>query len=117
MKIFIFFTAALFLMVGCHPLNQSGKTKLSIAGSSWDYSDSDGDHYQITFIPHGKLKTTNPADETDNNDRWTQKGKTVKFAFNDGYSKYSGSIKSDTLIEGAAKSVAGEWQWKLIKIK
>ena len=114
-NVFLVFT--LLALVSACSSSQTATKKLSLSGTTWDYTDDDGDHYQITFHPQGRLSSTNPNDNTPDNDRWSQDQTSVKFSFNDGYSKYIGTVKTIDLIEGTASSVAGEWIWELKRVQ
>ena len=117
MKNIIFLLILSSYLIGCSSLNRLTKTEFSISESTWDYTDSDGDQYQITFHSNGKLESTNPNDNTPENDYWDQKRKIIEFNFNDGYVTYSGKLKTPHLIEGMTESADGKWTWKMIKIK
>lgn len=104
-------------LVGCSTLSRMSDDELSISGTTWNYTDDDGDNYNITFGANGRMQTTHPNDRTDDNDYWSQTGTLVEFEYNDGYSKYTGKMKSTKLITGSAQSVAGKWKWKLKRIE
>jgi len=116
MKNIIILAVISFYLVGCSPLNHLTELELSISESTWDYTDNDGAHYQITFQSNGKVKSTNPNDITNDNDYWNQNRRKIDFNFNDGYSKYSGKMKNLNLIVGKAKSVSGKWNWEMKRI-
>jgi len=113
MKNIFFLVLLSYSFVGCSPLQKITEMDISISESTWVYTDSDGDNYEITFNSNKKVKTTNPNDNTFENDYWYQKGRNIKFEFNKGYSKYSGKMKTLDLIKGKAKSIKGKWKWTL----
>ena len=99
------------LLIYCWPaFGQKGVP--DVEGTTWQYTDEDSD-YQITFSPNGKLTTTHPNDKTPNNDTWEQSGKTIRFWFNNKYSRYKGKMKNGNTIKGKGRSVAGVWRFKL----
>jgi hypothetical protein len=85
-----------------------------LTASTWNYTDSDGDEYTITFLEGGKIKSTHPNDTTPDNDFWKQEGTVVKFSFNDAYSEYHGAFKNKNRITGTASNTKGKkWTWQL----
>ena len=117
MKKFLILYVIPFAIISCSPLSELSENELAVTETSWKYSDSDGDKYQITFHEGGKLRSTNGRDKTHNNDFWKQTGTHIEFGFNDWYSTYKGEMKSLNRIEGTAKSVKGKWKWKLVRLK
>jgi hypothetical protein len=106
----------LSFLLGCKPFNKLSDAKLSVAGTTWKYTDIDWT-YTITFASGGKLVSTHPNDKTRNNDFWNQSRENITFQFNNGTSKYTGKMESLDLIVGKAKSNSGEWDWTLKRIK
>ncbi len=116
MRYLLFILILAVHLCGCSSAYKLGGKK-SISGTTWDYSDSDGDAYQITFKANGKMKTTNNSDRTPNNDFWFQKGKDIKFQFNNQYSTYLGQMEGANFIKGEAKSIKGTWTWELKRVE
>jgi hypothetical protein len=116
MNKFVLIFSLMSLLLACKPFSKLSDAKLSISGTTWQYTDSDWT-YTITFSKSGKLVTTHPNDKTPNNDFWSQKGEIINFQFNDGTSKYTGKMESSKLIKGKAKSNTGQWDWTLKRIK
>ncbi|WP_348718761.1 hypothetical protein [Tenacibaculum sp. 190130A14a] len=106
----------LTILIGCNSLRKGTKSAISVAGSTWEYSDEDWT-YQIEFVENGQIKSTHPNDNTPENDFWKQSHSNIHFEFNDGFSKYDGKMKSIDLITGIGKSTSGKWKWKMKKIK
>lgn len=118
MKKFTVCLLTMFLFVGCSIKTTKNKSPFSISNTTWKYSDSDGDSYEITFLENGKLKTTNSADVSPNNDFWKQNGRKIQFDFNNRYSVYNGKIQNKNLIRGKTRNVNNrKWSWKLKRIE
>ena len=84
----------------------------SLAGTSWEGTDSDGDHYVYRFIAGGHLAYTSPTgtfDQTE--DSWSQSGPQVTMKTVHGYSTRVGTLSGDTM-SGTASNVANRsWTW------
>ena len=104
------------IIIGCSPLKKLTESEISVAGSTWEYTDEDWT-YRIEFVENGKIKITHPNESTPENDTWYQSHSEINFEFNDGFSKYSGKMKSLDLIVGLGKSKNGKWKWKMKRIK
>ena len=116
MKKIIIISLITTIFIGCSPLKKLTESEISVAGSTWEYSDDDWT-YQIEFNENGKIKSTHPNDSTSENDSWNQLRTQIHFEFNNGFSKYDGKMKTVDLIVGEGKSKSGKWKWKMKRIK
>ena len=86
------------------------------AGSRWHLRFAAGAYlgdYSITLAPGGKLISSNPQDNTPDNDRWEQHGSQVLLLFNDGFARFEGEWLPTQRLEGRASSPsAGDWPWE-----
>ena len=105
------FMVLVFLILGF----QVKKSSFDLQGTIWRYySNGEYNGYTIQFSHTGLLVTSHPLDSTPNNDGWEQKGRKVKFWYNDHYATYEGKIINSSLIKGKATNIENEtWQWEL----
>ncbi|MDR1931630.1 MAG: hypothetical protein LBQ57_02290 [Spirochaetales bacterium] len=76
--------------------------------------DGNTKSYKVEFLTGGKLKLSNPADTTPDNDRWEHKANALFLYVNDSYATYEGRRLSNDVIKGLAKNVTGKtWEFEL----
>ncbi|MBF6640109.1 hypothetical protein IVB69_01320 [Flavobacterium sp. J49] len=95
--------------------NKNGET-YNIENSEWIYSDFEIS-YNLFFKPSGKLESTHPNDNTLDNDFWKQKGKTIRFSFNNKYSTYKFRFSGKDTIVGKGKNKKFQWDFKLVRVR
>ncbi len=87
-----------------------------LSGSRWQLRFAAGAYqgdYSITLAPGGKLISSNPQDNTPDNDRWEQHGSQVLLLFNDGFARFEGEWLPTQRLAGRASSPsAGDWPWE-----
>jgi hypothetical protein len=90
-----------------------------MVGTEWNLSytiNGSAKSFKVEFLTGGKLKLSNPADNTPENDRWEQKANALFLYFNDSYVTYEGRPAARNFIKGLARNVAGEtWEFELRK--
>ncbi|HTF05881.1 MAG TPA: hypothetical protein VK826_17755 [Bacteroidia bacterium] len=89
-------------------------SSIDLAGTAWVYIDEEWT-YEIVFDESGRLLTTHPNESTPNNDFWKQKAGTVNFSYNDGYSRYEGTIYGGDSIIGTARNKMDSWKFKMYR--
>ena len=94
----------------------SASTAPDLSGSRWQLRFAAGAYqgdYSITLAPGGKLISSNPQDNTPDNDRWEQHGSQVLLLFNDGFARFEGDWLPTQRLAGRASSPsAGDWHWE-----
>jgi hypothetical protein len=83
---------------------------ISVAGTTWAGTDSDGDYYEYHFQTDGALHYKSPTGFWKNG-TWKQDKNAIYMETNDRYSEYRGLI-SDTRMDGEAWDTTGrKWTW------
>ena len=83
----------------------------SIAGTTWEGADIDGDRYVYRFLEDGTLHYTTPTGSWKNG-TWRQDGAEVYMETNDRYSERVGTIVGSRM-SGRGWNVAGDkWTWE-----
>ena len=92
-----------------------------LSGSHWQLRFAAGDYqgdYSITLAPGGKLISSNPQDNTPDNDRWEQHGSQVLLLFNDGFARFEGDWLPTQRLAGRASSPsARDWHWEAERLQ
>lgn len=90
----------------------------SVAGTTWEGTDSEGDYYEFTFLKGGQLRyrTNTSRNEMvtfqDQGDVWTQDGDTVIILIDD-FATRIGTLNGDR-ISGRAWNASGKrWSWEV----
>jgi len=92
---------------------QSGEG-ISLAGTTWSGTDSDGDFYAFTFEHNGTLSYKSPTGSYENG-KWNQYNHAIYFEMNNHVSEYIGEINGN-FIEGKAWNKKRRiWAWKVKK--
>ena len=92
--------------------SSNAQQAVSLAGTTWSGTDSDGDHYVFTFEEDGTLAYTSPTGSF-RNAKWNQFKTAVYLQMNDHYSEYLGAADGDT-IEGKAWNIKQRtWTWRV----
>jgi hypothetical protein len=87
---------------------------ISVEGTSWSGTDSEGSRYTFRFLPGGVLDYTSPTG-TFRNGSWKQTGETLYMETNNRYWELSGVIKGDSLQGKATNVRGGTWTYQLKK--
>jgi len=112
---FILACAIAALAYASEPKTEQGDV-VSLVGTTWSGTDSDGDHYVFTFEHNGTLVYTSPTGSY-RNGTWNQFNNAVYFEMNDHHSEYLGEI-TEGKIEGKAWNTKRRvWLWKVTKNK
>ena len=99
---------------GDRPEPPSPPRSVSLVGTTWSGTDSDGDRYTLRFKADGVLEVTATSGII-REATWKQDGNKVSFEMNGGYSKYQGTLQGD-VMEGKAENVKGRtWTWKMTR--
>jgi hypothetical protein len=86
----------------------------SLAGTSWNATETDGDIDIFYYLPDGTLSYSYQAGSFTNG-TWRQDGDAVYMQMNNKYVEYHGRI-TGTHMEGTAHNVTGkDWTWKADK--
>ena len=97
-------------------VGDAASTAPNLSGSRWQLRFATGAYqgdYSITLGPGGKLSSSNPQDNTPDNDRWEQHGSQVLLLFNDGFARFEGDWLPTQRLAGRASSPsAGDWHWE-----
>lgn len=105
----VILACALGFLVSARRSSDAQQT-VSLAGTTWSGTDSDGDHYVFTFEEDGTLAYTSPSGSF-KNAKWNQFKTAVYMQMNDHYSEYLGSTDGD-VIEGKAWNTKNRtWTW------
>lgn len=115
-KTHLLLIATILLLAGCTIFKPKYTGSIDVTGTNWAYVDSD-ERYQIKFEEGGIVSTTNPADNTYDNDEWTQTGGTVEFYFNNKYSHYTAHFDAPNKLSGIAKNSTSSWKFKMTRIE
>lgn len=83
---------------------------VSVAGTTWAGTDSDGAYYEFMFQASGALHYKSPTGVFKNG-TWTQTGEKIYFEMNDKYSEYRGTIAGDTMAGKASNTAGRKWTW------
>ena len=89
---------------------------VSLAGTTWSGTDSDGDYYVFTFEQDGTLAYRSPTGSY-RNGKWSQYESAVYLEMNDHYSEYLGQISVDVIEGKAWNKNQRKWTWKVTKNK
>lgn len=93
---------------------QTSPAVVSVEGTVWTGTDSDGDSYTWRFLPGGNVNYTSPSG-TFSNCTWQQQGARVTWGCNNHYSDYGGTIAGNQL-NGTARNVASHtWSFSLTR--
>jgi len=84
----------------------------SLAGTTWEGTDSHGSFYVFHFQPDGALHYTNPNGNW-RKATWKQDGASVYFETNDRYSEYSGTIDGDRMSGSARNRPGHQWTFQV----
>ena len=87
---------------------------VSLAGTTWSGTDSDGDHYVFTFEQDGTLAYKSPTGSY-RNGKWNQFENAVYFEMNGHYSEYLGQIGGDIIQGKAWNKRQHKWLWKVTR--
>lgn len=87
---------------------------VSLAGTTWSGTDSDGDHYVFTFEHDGTLAYKSPTGSY-RNGTWNQFNNAVHFEMNNHHSEYLGEIIGGNIEGKAWNEKRRVWLWKISK--
>jgi len=105
-----FLTLAMGLYLPAFAQNPRAHSVISVSGTTWVGTDSDGDYYEYSFQADGALYYKSPSG-FHTNGTWKQDGNSIYMETNNKYSEYKGLI-SGTHIEGNAWNVKDKhWTW------
>jgi len=85
---------------------------VSLVGTTWSGTDSDGDYYVFTFEQDGTLAYTSPSGSYTNG-TWNQFNNAVYFEMNNHHSEYLGEISGDRIEGKAWNAMRRVWVWKV----
>jgi hypothetical protein len=103
-------TLAVGLLMTASAQNARAQSAISVSGTTWVGTDSDGDYYEYTFQADGALYYKSPSGFWKNG-TWKQDGNSIYFETNNKYSEYQGRISS-THMEGNAWNIKDKhWTW------
>ena len=89
---------------------------VSLVGTTWSGTDSDGDHYVFTFEHDGTLAYKSPTGSF-RNGTWNQFKNAVYLEMNDHTSEYLGAIDGDIMEGKAWNKKRRIWVWKVSRNK
>jgi osmotically-inducible protein OsmY len=105
-----FLTMAVGLFMTVFVQNAKAQSAVSVSGTTWVGTDSDGDYYEYSFQADGALYYKSPSGFWTNG-TWKQDGDSIYMETNNKYSEYQGRI-SGTHMEGRAWNVKDKhWTW------
>jgi hypothetical protein len=105
-----FLTLAVGLAMTAFAQNAQAQSAISVSGTTWVGTDSDGDYYEYSFQADGALYYKSPSGFWMNG-TWKQDGDSIYMETNNKYSEYQGRI-SGTHIEGNAWNIKDrKWTW------
>lgn len=115
-KIFLLLCIAATAII-CTSFKTASPSMLPLLGTTWIYTDEDKS-YEITFLKNNVLSTTNPNNNSPEDDSWKQTKKNVYIFYSKKYATYKGTMVSEDLIKGTAKNVQKlTWTWELKRKK
>ena len=90
----------------------SGNSNASLTGSNWTATDSDGDNYELTFLPGGTLRYTfREQDYTDGT--WSQTGSNITFTLGVlGGLRFTGSLNGAQMTGNGSMQDGHTWTWR-----
>ena len=103
-------TLAVGLCMAAFAQNARAQSAISVSGTTWVGTDSDGDYYEYTFQVKWRLYYKSPSGFWTNG-TWKQDGSSIYMETNKKYSEYQGQI-SGTHMEGNAWNIKDKhWTW------
>jgi hypothetical protein len=92
------------------PPKDGSASALSVADTTWEGKDSDGDLFVYEFKKGGDLYYRTSTGYWKNG-TWRQEGRSIYFETNRGYAQYEGTVEGEKL-EGRGRNVKGlRWHW------
>ena len=107
---------ALVLLSNCATTSRTSVRSdvVSVSGTAWAGTDSEGDYYEYYFMSDGSLHYKSPTGFWENGS-WKQDGSTIYMETNNRYTERIGTIRGD-IMEGNAWNVKGRrWTWSAKK--
>jgi hypothetical protein len=100
---------ALVLLSGCAPTLRTPiqSDVVSVSGTTWVGTDSDGDYYEYHFMSDGSLHYKSPTGFW-KNASWKQEGSMIYMETNNKYTERNGTIRGHTM-EGNACAELNRW--------